>query len=81
MGAAAQAMTADDDEEIARCLEQLKEASAGSGFMHESFWKDDAADFTRPWFAWANGLFGELILELAERRPWLIFHEQPLAAM
>ena len=22
--------------------------------MHESFDKDDAASFTRPWFAWAN---------------------------
>ena len=41
--------------------------------MHESFWKDDAALFTRPWFAWANSLFGELILKLARERQHLIF--------
>jgi hypothetical protein len=37
--------------------------------MHESFDKEDAAQFTRPWFAWANSLFGELIVTLAARRP------------
>ena len=37
---------------------------AGTGFMHESFNKDDANDFTRPWFAWQNTLFGELIVKL-----------------
>lgn len=34
--------------------------------MHESFHKDDPSKFTRPWFAWANTLFGELILRLAD---------------
>ena len=37
---------------------------AGRGFMHESFHKDDPANFTRAWFAWQNTLFGELILKL-----------------
>jgi meiotically up-regulated gene 157 (Mug157) protein len=32
--------------------------------MHESFQRDDASDFTRPWFAWQNTLFGELIVTL-----------------
>lgn len=41
--------------------------------MHESYWKDDYAQFTRPWFAWANALFGELILKVARERPHLIF--------
>jgi len=68
-----QAMTSGSEKEIIRCLELLKVSSAGSGFMHESFWKDDAAYFTRPWFAWANTLFGQLILELAQSRPELIF--------
>jgi meiotically up-regulated gene 157 (Mug157) protein len=37
--------------------------------MHESFDEDDPAKFTRPWFAWANTLFGELIVKLAQKRP------------
>jgi meiotically up-regulated gene 157 (Mug157) protein len=40
--------------------------------MHESFWKDDATKFTRSWFAWANTLFGELILMLDRDRPHLL---------
>ena len=37
---------------------------AGTGFMHESFHKNDPKNFTRAWFAWQNTLFGELILKL-----------------
>ena len=59
------AFTARDDDEITACLTQLLRTDAGTGFMHESFQKDDAHDFTRPWFAWANTLFGELVLKLA----------------
>ena len=40
--------------------------------MHESFFKDDAGRFTRSWFAWANTLFGELILTVHERYPRLL---------
>ncbi len=40
--------------------------------MHESFGKDDPAKFTRKWFAWANTLFGELLLSLADQRPALL---------
>jgi meiotically up-regulated gene 157 (Mug157) protein len=40
--------------------------------MHEAFNKDDPSKFTRPWFAWANTMFGELILDLAARRPQLL---------
>ena len=58
------AFTAQDDDEIRACLIQLLRTDAGTGFMHESFNKDDANDFTRPWFAWQNTLFGELIVKL-----------------
>jgi meiotically up-regulated gene 157 (Mug157) protein len=67
-----QALTSDDDDEIRQCLRLLKSSHAGTGFMHESFWKDDASQFTRPWFAWANTLFGELILTLSANRPHLL---------
>lgn len=58
------AFTSDDDAEIARCVKMLMDTDAGTGFMHESFHKDDAANFTREWFAWQNTLFGELIIKL-----------------
>ena len=58
------AFTAQDDDEILACMTQLLRTDAGTGFMHESFNKDDANDFTRPWFAWQNTLFGELIVKL-----------------
>jgi hypothetical protein len=40
--------------------------------MHESFDKDDAAKFSRPWFAWANTLFGEFILMVQREYPHLL---------
>lgn len=58
------AFTARDDEELRACLTQLLRTDAGTGFMHESFQRDDASNFTRSWFAWANTLFGELIVQL-----------------
>ena len=58
------AMTSDDDGEIKHCIRILRDTDAGTGFMHESFHKDNPANFTRSWFAWANTLFGELILHL-----------------
>lgn len=58
------AFTSQDDSEIAECVKMLLDTDAGTGFMHESFHKDDASNFTRPWFAWQNTLFGELIVKL-----------------
>jgi uncharacterized protein len=66
------ALTSTSDSEIREALGMLKEGSAGSGFMHESYFKDDPKRFTRAWFAWANTLFGELIARLAENRPELL---------
>ena len=60
-----QALTSDDHDEIMSCLNMITSSHAGTYLMHESFNKDDAGDFTRPWFAWANSLFAELLLRLA----------------
>jgi meiotically up-regulated gene 157 (Mug157) protein len=66
------AMTSTDDQEILQQLKFLKNTHAKTGFMHESFDKDDATKFTRKWFAWANTLFGEMILKVAKERPHLL---------
>lgn len=58
------AFTSTDDNEIRDCIVMLMNTDAGSGFMHESFHKDNPENFTRAWFAWQNTLFGELILKL-----------------
>ena len=58
------AFTSQCDEEIKACIEMLMTTDADTGFMHESFHKDDPKVFTRSWFAWQNTLFGELIIKL-----------------
>lgn len=72
MGIILRAKTSESDAEIVKCLRMLKSTTAGTGFIHESFDKDDASKFSRSWFAWANTLFGELIVGLATRRPGLL---------
>ena len=37
---------------------------AETGFIHESFYKNDPKRYTRSWFARQNSLFGELIIKL-----------------
>ena len=69
LGLIMQALTTDDDEEIFCCLKTLKNTHAGTGFIHESFDVNNPKDFSRSWFAWANTLFGELILHLYEKKP------------
>jgi len=66
------ALTSNDKKEIAKCIYWLKNTHAGTGFMHESFNKDDATDFTRKWFAWANTLFGELIIKVHQYYPEIL---------
>ena len=66
------ALTSDSDAEIRQALTMLKGSARGFGFMHESYNKNDARKFTRAWFAWANTLFGELVGEVAVKRPELV---------
>lgn len=66
------ALTSSSDAEIRRSLTMLKAASNCSGFMHESYDRNDPSKFTRSWFAWANTLFGELVGTLAVTKPALV---------
>lgn len=72
LGITMRALTSQNDDEIAWCLKTLKETHGGTGFMHESFHQDDPDRFTRAWFAWANTLFGELVLKVHGERPHLL---------
>lgn len=67
-----QAQTSDDDDEIKDCL-QLVLKSALLGLVHESVDVNYISSYTRSWFAWANGVFAATILDLAKRKPHLIF--------
>lgn len=66
------ALTSNDSKEIANCLQLLKNTHAGTGFMHESFNKNNPANYTRSWFAWANTLFGELLIKIEKEHPELL---------
>lgn len=67
-----QAMTSDDDDEIEELLDLVKKASP-LGLIHESVDVGNVEDYTRSWFAWANSVFAQTILDLAERKPHLLF--------
>ena len=60
------AFTSNDDAEIKQCIEMLMRTDADTGFMHETFNVNNSKKFSRPWFAWANTLFGELIVKLVD---------------
>lgn len=67
-----QALTANNSSEFKNCLEMLVRSGASTGFMHESFDKDNPENFTRSWFAWANTLFGEMLWKTYRNHPdWL----------
>ncbi|MEN6306809.1 MAG: glycoside hydrolase family 125 protein [Anaerohalosphaeraceae bacterium] len=72
MGIILRALTSTNEQEVLHCLHMLKTTHAGTGFMHESFNKDNPDDFSRKWFAWANTLFGELILKVHKDFPALL---------
>lgn len=75
LGIIMRAMTSEDEKEIVDCLSTLKRTHAGTGFMHESFDPNDPKDFTRSWFAWANTIFGELILKIYNERKAILNRE------
>lgn len=66
MGIIARGLTG-SDEEARECVQIVCRADAGTGFVHESVDPDHPTRFTRSWFSWVNGLFGELVCRTAGR--------------
>ncbi|KAJ6119746.1 Six-hairpin glycosidase [Penicillium sp. IBT 18751x] len=67
-----QAQTSDNDTEIMECINLVRDSSL-LGLVHESINVTNIKSYTRPWFSWANSVFAETILKVAEERPHLIF--------
>lgn len=63
------ALTSSNPQEIKECIKTLKATHGDTGFMHESFHKDNPKNFSRSWFAWSNTLFGELLWETYQKYP------------
>jgi meiotically up-regulated gene 157 (Mug157) protein len=66
------ALTSNSSAEIMGAIQTVKTCAASTGFIHESYNRNDSSLFTRAWFAWANTLFGELIGTTVERYPRLL---------
>jgi meiotically up-regulated gene 157 (Mug157) protein len=69
MSLAVQGLTSEEPEEKVRLVETLVKATAGTGWMHESFDVRDPKRFTRSWFCWADSLFAELVMSMTSQCP------------
>jgi hypothetical protein len=72
MASIVQIFTTDDDNEIRTVLKEILSTTDGLGLIHESISTFNATIYTRQWFSWANGLFGQMILDLESRKPYLL---------
>eukprot|EP00931_Biecheleriopsis_adriatica_P051536 TRINITY_DN29905_c0_g1_i1.p1 TRINITY_DN29905_c0_g1~~TRINITY_DN29905_c0_g1_i1.p1 ORF type:complete len:524 (-),score=99.78 TRINITY_DN29905_c0_g1_i1:106-1677(-) len=58
--------------EVKACLKMILDTHAGTYFIHESFNKNNASDYTRGWFAWANSLLGEFVVAIKSTKPHIL---------
>lgn len=65
-------LSSDDDNEIVSGLRQILSSTDNLGLIHESIDTFDQTKWTRQWFSWANGLFGQLLLNLKDRKPEIL---------
>jgi uncharacterized protein len=72
LGIILRGLTSDDDVEIKKCIDLLRSTHGDTGFMHESFHKNNPMRFSRAWFAWANTIFGEFLWKVYKEKPELL---------
>ncbi|RCI02064.1 hypothetical protein CU098_012066 [Rhizopus stolonifer] len=71
-------LTSSDDNEIKQALEIILNSTDKTGLIHESvnvYHNNDNNGYTRSWFSWANGLFGQAILKIMKERPHLLINK------
>lgn len=67
-----QALTSNNKTEISSLLTQVGNTTAGLGLMHESVNVGNSSDYSRPWFSWANAMYGITILDVQRRFPSIL---------
>ncbi|KAK3317014.1 hypothetical protein B0H66DRAFT_520208 [Apodospora peruviana] len=65
-------LTSQDDDEISKTLKEILASTCGLGLIHESVNAFNASRWTRQWFSWANGLFGQMIYDIKDRNPGIL---------
>ena len=57
-----QGLTDPDNATRESIIRLIAKTDAGCGFVHESVNVNNPMEYSRPWFAWANSLFAELVI-------------------